>query len=47
VDLARTGLGAPPKAMLLLGKTGPSGLGHADGEGIVFPLFICFSSFVL
>jgi hypothetical protein len=32
-DLAHEGLGAPPKAPLLLGLGGPSKPGRAKGEG--------------
>lgn len=42
VDLARTGLGAPPKAPVLPGTAGPSEPGRASGEGLLVLLFFFF-----
>jgi hypothetical protein len=41
VDLARIGLGAPPRPPLAGAAPGPSGLGQAGGEG-----YICLLLFV-
>jgi hypothetical protein len=43
VDLARVGLGAPPKAPLLPGTTGPSEAGGVGGDGLFGPLIFNFS----
>lgn len=43
MDLARVGLGAPPKALLLPGTAGPSGAGGVGGEGLFGPLIFIFS----
>ena len=46
LDLARVGLGAVPKALLLMGGGGPSNPSHASGEGLVISFFLGFSLFL-